>query len=119
LKVLGPSASSPPKKILKNLRNFARHKNALLLSSLTTSITTKQPTKYMVENPKSPQKPTNHHNHFFIRIFAQYLGPIVLPFLVRLNCGRLSELESPMDSVQIEQKSYEMPHETGCPALWR
>jgi catechol 2,3-dioxygenase-like lactoylglutathione lyase family enzyme len=55
----------------------------------------------------------------------QYLGPIVSPFLVRLNCGwvtneaesasehGLSEMESPMDSVQIEQKSYEMPPRDG------
>jgi predicted enzyme related to lactoylglutathione lyase len=58
---------------------------------------------------------------------AQYLGPIVSPFLVRLNCGwvidtneaesasehGLSELESPMDNVQIEQKSYEMTPRDG------
>src|ERR1700679_1748643 len=52
---------------------------------------------------------------------AQYLGPIDWPILVRLNCGWVSdtkepesesehgssELESPMASVKIEQKSYE------------
>jgi predicted enzyme related to lactoylglutathione lyase len=48
----------------------------------------------------------------------RYLGPIVSPFLVRLNCGWVidtnePELESPMDSVQVEQKSFEMPPRNG------
>jgi predicted enzyme related to lactoylglutathione lyase len=58
---------------------------------------------------------------------AQYLGPIDSPFLVRLNRDWIidtnepesesehgsSKLESPMGSVQIEQKSYEMPPKDG------
>ena len=54
---------------------------------------------------------------------TQYLGPIVLPFFVRPNCGDyrlmnrerrahdLLELESSMDHIQIEQKTYKMPRE--------
>ena len=58
---------------------------------------------------------------------ARYLGPIVWPFVVWLNCPwvidanesisadkhGLSELELPMDGVQIGQKSYEMPPREG------
>jgi predicted enzyme related to lactoylglutathione lyase len=58
---------------------------------------------------------------------VRYLGAIVLPFLVRLNRREISnakepesadehsqsELESSMSSVQIGQKSYEMPPREG------
>jgi hypothetical protein len=56
----------------------------------------------------------------------RYLGPIVFPSLVRLNgwqvgirknqnqgMSTLSELETSMNSVQIDQKSYEMPPKEG------
>jgi catechol 2,3-dioxygenase-like lactoylglutathione lyase family enzyme len=60
------------------------------------------------------------------RFKPRYLGPLVSPLLVRLNRLQvrvrknqnqpmhcLSELESSMSSVQIEQKSYEMPPREG------